>query len=63
MGVLAPRGGVIVAFVDDRMAQFVVGLNKLGGCFVRACLCNILKNLCAPVAEKGSGLDRAVNLR
>ena len=25
MGVLAPRGGVIVAFVDDRMAQFVVG--------------------------------------
>jgi hypothetical protein len=25
VGVLAPRGGVIVAFVDDRMAQFVVG--------------------------------------
>ena len=25
MGVLAPRDGVIVAFVDDKMAQFVVG--------------------------------------
>jgi len=39
VGVLALRGGVIVAFVDDRMAQFVVGAstNWADVLFVLAC--------------------------
>ena len=63
MGVLAPRDGVIVAFVDDRMAQFVVGASQIGRMFCSCLLVQYFKNLCAPVAEKRSGLDRVVNLR